>query len=79
MFRKDENYEEINLEPKNGNEHIILIHTAISNGNKPETIYTKKINNVIESIQNKGYEIVDVKLEIGGTQGLSYETLVIYK
>ena len=79
MFGKNNTSSEINLEPKNGNKHVLLVHTGISNGNKPEEIYTNKINEIIENIQNKGYEIVDVRLEIGGTQGLSYETLIIYK
>lgn len=79
MFGKSETSMEINLLPKNGNKHILLVHTGISNGNKPEEVYTKKINEIIEMIQTKGYEVVDVKLEIGGTQGFSYETLIIYK
>ncbi len=79
MFGRNDNNTEINLKPKDGNKHILLIHIGISNGNKPDETYTEKINQIIENIQNKGYEIVDVKLEIGGTQGLSYETLIIYK
>ncbi len=79
MFGKNNIDSEVKLEPQNGNKHIILIHTGISNGNKPEEIYTNKINGIIENIQNKGYEILDVRLEIGGTQGLSYETLIVYK
>ncbi len=74
-------YEEIKktLKPKNNNKHILLVHTGILNGNKPETLLMVKINEIIENMQNDGYEIIDVKLEIGGTQGLSYETLIIYK
>lgn len=79
MFGKNDNNSEVNLKPKDGNKHILLIHTGISNGSKPEAMYTEKINSIIENIQNMGYEIVDIKLEIGGTQGLSYETLIIYK
>ncbi len=79
MFGKNNVSTEINLKPRNGNKHIILIHTGIINGNKPEELYTERINEIIDSIQNKGYEIIDIKLEIGGTQGLSYETLIIYK
>ena len=58
---------------------ILMVHTGILNGNKPETLLMVKINEIIENMQNDGYEIIDVKLEIGGTQGLSYETLIIYK
>ncbi len=74
-------YEEIKkyLKPKNGNKYILLIHTGITNGNKPEALYTIKINEIVENMQNDGYEIIDIKLEIGGTQGLSYETLIVYK
>lgn len=79
MFSKNDNNVEVNLKPKDGSKHILLIHTGISNGNRPEAIYTEKINQIIENMQNMGYEIVDIKLEIGGTQGLSYETLIIYK
>lgn len=79
MFGKNDNNSEVNLKPKDGNKHILLIHTGISNGNRPEAMYTEKINPIIENMQNMGYEIVDIKLEIGGTQGLSYETLIIYK
>lgn len=79
MFGKNEEDKELILEPKNGNKHVILIHTGIANGNKPENVYTSKINEIIENIQNRGYEIIDIKLEIGGTQGLSYETLITYK
>ena len=67
------------LKPKNRQKHVILIHTGIPNGNIPERMYTIKINEIIEDMQNDGYEILDVKLEIGGTQGLSYETLIIYR
>ncbi len=79
MFDKKNSNTEINLKPKDGNKHIILIHTGITNGNKPEIAYTEKVNEVIEFIQNEGYEILDIKLEIGGTQGLSYETLIVYR
>lgn len=79
MFGKSDLQTEINLQPKNGNKHIFLVHTKISNGNKPEVVYTNKINEIIETIQNKGYEITDIKLEIGGTEGLSYETLITYR
>ena len=67
------------LKPKDGKKHIILIHTLVPNGNMPERIYTIRINEIIEYMQNEGYEITDIKLEIGGTQGLSYETLITYK
>lgn len=76
MFEKSD---DLNLKPKNGKKHIILVHVGIKNGNKPEEIYTDKVEKIIETIQDKGYEIIDVKLGIGGTQGLSYETLIIYK
>ena len=36
-------------------------------------------NEIIENMQKEGYELLDIKLEIGGTQGLSYETLITYR
>lgn len=79
MFGNNKNNTEISLEPKNGNKHILLVCPTIPNGLKPEVACTSKINEILEEIQNKGYEILDVKLEIGRRNGLSYETLIIYK
>lgn len=74
-------YKEIesDLNLKDGNIHIILVHTSISNGKKPEIVYTTKINSIIRCMQKNGYEILNINLVIGGTQGLSYETLITYK
>ncbi len=81
LFNKETNCVSIadDLEPKNGKMHCFLIHTMINNGNKPESAYTNRINSILEEIQNSGYQVLDIKLAIGGTQNLSYETLITYK
>ncbi|MGN1012298.1 MAG: hypothetical protein ACI4ON_00485 [Clostridia bacterium] len=79
MFGNNNNNTEISLEPKNGNKHILLVCPSTPNGTKPEVSYTSKVNEILEEIQNKGYEVLDVKLEIGRRNGLSYEALIIYK
>ena len=81
LFTDKDSYEEIKcrLKPKDGSKHILLIHTSISNGNKPGDVYTDKINSIIENMQISGYEILNVELAIGGSQGLFYETLITYQ
>lgn len=76
---KESNEIGLELKEKDGKKHIILVHTMVNNGNKAEITYTTKINKILEEMQNAGYEIVDIKLTIGGTQNLSYETLITYK
>lgn len=61
-------YEEIkqNLKIKDGNIHVILIQTYMDNGNRVEIEYTTKINSIIECMEEEGYEIVNIELEILG-------------
>lgn len=76
-----ENYKE-NLRPKNGNTHMILIETIVDNEYKQKQSYMAKINEFLDYMQERSYEIVDIKLEINEQRSISghvYETMIIYK
>lgn len=76
-----DNYKE-NLRPKNGNEHILLIETIVDNEYKQKQEYMAKINDFLDFMQERNYEIVDIKLEINEQRSLAgylYETMIIYK
>lgn len=60
------------LRPKNGNTHVLFIHTV-------DKIDEDKINDIIDNMQDDGYEIIDVKLAIGGTQIAFSEIVLTYK
>lgn len=76
-----EDYKE-NLKPKNGNKHILLIETIVDNEYKQKQEYMTKINDFLDFMQERNYEIVDIKLEINEQRSLAgylYETMIIYK
>lgn len=76
-----DNYKE-SLRPKNGNKHILLIETIVDNEYKQKQEYMLKINDFLDFMQEKNYEIVDIKLEINEQRslvGYLYETMIIYK
>lgn len=73
------------LKQKDGKKHIIMINTmskSTTTGWECENKYTIQIDNIMEMMQNDGYEIVDVKFEL--TQAAIanmalIRTLIIYK
>lgn len=74
------------LKAKDGMKHIIMLNTmskSITNGLECENKYTIQINNIIETMQREGYEIVDVKIDntIHQSVGNAFliRTLIIYK
>lgn len=76
-----DNYKE-DLKPKNGNTHVLLIETIVDTEYKQKKEYMTKINNFLDYMQERSYEILDIKLEIceqRGLAGYSYETLITYK
>lgn len=76
-----EDYKE-NLKPKNGNTHILLIETIVDVEYKQKQEYMTKINDLLDFMQERNYEIVDIKLEINEQRSLAgylYETMIIYK
>lgn len=76
-----DNYKE-NLRQKNGNKHILLIETIVDNEYKQKQEYMSKINDFLDFMQERNYEIVDIKLEINEQRSIAghvYETMIIYK
>ena len=74
------------LKPKDGMKHIIMLNTmskSITNGLECENKYTIQINNIMETMQEEGYEIVDVKIDNTTYQAMGnaflIRTLIIYK
>lgn len=71
-----------NLKHKNGNKHILLIETIVDNEYKQKKEYMDKINDFLDFMQERNYEIIDIKLEINEQRSIAgnvYETMIIYK
>lgn len=70
------------LKPKNGNTHMLLIETIVDNEYKQKKEYMSKINEFLDFMQENGYEILDIKLNIRVERSLvgnPYETMIIYR
>jgi uncharacterized Zn finger protein (UPF0148 family) len=69
-----------NLKPKDGKYHVVLIKSK-SKSLSDNNIQVLELENILEIIQNEGYEIVDIKIMgvqyCGGTIGS--EAIVVYK
>lgn len=76
-----------NLHRKDGNIHVCLVTSFSKFGNQSfsfENKYSTQIDNIVTNMQNDGYEIVDIKLNSVGNQGMSnsatqFHTLIEYK
>lgn len=73
------------LSTKDGKKHIVMVNTMsklTTNGMECESKYTLQIDSVISEMQQEGYEILDVKMEISQTamgNAQLIRTLIIYK
>lgn len=75
------------IKPKNGNVHIMLVDSFSGTGEgsvlQIEEKYSNQINEFLDTLQNKGYEIVDVKFNSVPiqkmTSNMKYQTLILYK
>jgi len=68
------------LKPKDGRYHVVLIKSQ-SKSLSDNNVYVLKLENILEAMQNNGYEIVDIKI-IGiqwGGATIGSEMVVIYK
>lgn len=71
--------------PKNGRIHAYFHTEVATKGLRTvkqfDPYYTDKLNEILDEIQENGYEIVDVKIMSGYSQGLDslVRTLVLYK
>ena len=75
------------LVEKNGYKHILMINSFSKLYNQTfqcDDKYTTQINEIINSMQVDGYEIIDIKFMALPNQGLTkqmegFNTLIIYK
>ena len=75
------------IKPKDGNVHVMMIDSFAGLGEgytiQIEEKYSNQINEFLDTLQNKGYEIVDVKLNSVPiqkmTSNMKYQTLILYK
>lgn len=75
------------LKEKDGKVHIVMINNKNQFSNEElecANKYTNEIDSIVSSMQDDGYEIIDVKYQvIKGSYGLSendyYRTLIMYK
>lgn len=57
------NNDEITLQPKDGKKHMLFVELSTNKiiGAGTEMIYTNKLDRITSAMQDKGYEIVDVR------------------
>lgn len=75
------------LKNKDGKVHVLMVNSFSKFVNEIfgcESKYTTQIDEIILSMQNDGYEIVDIKFNSVQNQGISaqmegFHTLIIYK
>ncbi len=89
LMKLEEMQKEIekNLKPKDGKHHIVLIKSQYGYFEQGryqacDNQYVLRLENILEMIQNKGYEIVDIKIigiqeSWGATERI--EAIVVYK
>lgn len=72
------NNDEITLQPKNGKKHVLFVDvTKQSMFGSIETIGNEKVERIISAMQDKGYEIVDMKFT--ALSGVYMSVLIMYK
>lgn len=75
------------LKPKDGKVHIVLINSFskwLNQSFECEDKYTTQIDCILSSMQDEGYEIIDIKFNSIQNQGISgqsegFHTLITYK
>lgn len=72
------NNDEITLQPKDGKKHMLFV--GLSNDRiykNPEKAYSDKLDRITSAMQEKGYEIVDVRFT--DPYGGYIRVLIIYQ
>lgn len=73
------------MQEKNGNTHVINFYLDVINsksvvGISIDSSNSLKLNNIIDNMQNDGYSIIDIKMQLEDFKGKArYNYLVIYK
>lgn len=65
------------LRPKDGNRHVLVVYIYKFMFKDEEKEVSIKLNKIIEEMQKKQYEILDIKLSLPNVN--QYTTLIIYK
>lgn len=73
--------------PKDGKVHVLMINSFskfLNQNFECETKYTTQIDNIVSSLQDDGYEIIDIKFNSVKNQGLmgemeGFHTLIMYR
>ena len=76
-----------NYRPKDGRTHVLMLMTFSKIVNQTfgcDDKYTNEVDAVLVDLQNKGYEIVDIKLGVLPNQGITgqregYLTCIMYR
>lgn len=76
-----------NYRPKDGRTHVLMLMSfskLINQAFGCDDKYTNEVDSVLVDLQNKGYEIVDIKLGVLPNQGLTgqregYLTCIMYR
>lgn len=73
------NNDEITLQPKDGKKHMLFVELSSNKiiVNDIERIYTEKLDKITSAMQDKGYEIVDVRFT--DPYGCYIRVLIIYQ
>lgn len=72
---------DIKLQPKDGKVHVLYVQIRRTNKSGDIILSNNKIETIVSAIQDKGYEIVDIKF---ASEGYGYSpygtvTLIMYK
>lgn len=70
------------LKEKDGKVHIVMIKSKIHLSYEElecENKYTNEVDSIVSSMQDDGYEIIDVKYQAIGDSPIQYSTLIMYK
>lgn len=75
------------LKPKDGHIHVVMVNSFskfLNQSFECEDKYTIQIDEILSSMQDDGYEIVDIKFNSLTNQGLGgmaegFNTLIMYK
>ena len=75
------------IAPKDGKVHVLMVNSFSKFANQAfqcEDKYTTQIDLIVTSLQDDGYEIVDIKFDSVKNQGISgnmegFHTLILYR
>ncbi len=84
LFNHSSQNLQVEYQPKNGNVHVMTISTQLGFDKNGEELfeYDDQINALLDDMQGKGYEIVDIKFSTYSDNAVSLshaQTQILYK